>query len=134
MFNIKLLVVSFLMVAGNLFASNSFAEDTKFFNYRNGSFVNRLVDQSFGWFKTLDNEQKEAYYGSIIHAVMYADNGQPVRWYRNDASGEATAVMTWPTGAGYCRRIHVQTIAFNVEKIMAATACYDDINNRWQWV
>jgi surface antigen len=65
---------------------------------------------------------------------MFADNGQKVSWYQDDASGFAVPVMTWPNGNGYCRRVHIQAIAYNVEKTMTATACFDDINNRWQWV
>jgi surface antigen len=64
---------------------------------------------------------------------MYSDNGQRVTWYHSDASGYAVPVMTWPIGNGYCRRMHIQAIAYGVEKTMTATACFDDINNRWQW-
>ncbi len=107
--------------------------EPKFFEYRSGNFTNRLVDFTFGWWKTLDNEQREAYYSALNHALMYSDNGQRVTWYKNDASGIAVPTMTWPIGNGYCRRMHIQAIAYGVEKTMAATACFDDINNRWQW-
>jgi surface antigen len=106
----------------------------KFFEYRSGEFANRLVDFTFGWFRTLDSEQKEAYHSTIHHAVMMAENGQRVTWYKNDASGIAVPVMTWPTGNGYCRRVHIQTIAYGVEKTMAATACYDNAHTNWRWV
>ena len=109
------------------------ADNPRFFEYRSGGFTNRLIDFSFGWFKTLNNEQKESYHSAVNHAVMYADNGQPVQWYQGNASGYAVPVMTWPIGNGYCRRMHIQAIAYGVEKTMAATACLDDINNRWQW-
>lgn len=107
--------------------------DPKFFNYRSGNWSNRLVDMTFGWFKTLDEEQKIAYNQAITHAVLYADNGEPVRWYKNDASGIAMSSATWPSGAGYCRRVHVQAIAYGVEKTMRATACFNDVDNRWTW-
>jgi surface antigen len=109
------------------------AENPKFFEYRAGGFTNRLVDITFGWFKTLNNEQKEAYHSAVNHAIMYSDNGQSVQWYRGNASGYAVPVMTWPISNGYCRRVHIQAIAYGIEKTMTATACLDDINNRWQW-
>lgn len=107
--------------------------DPKFFDYRAGSFSNRLVDMSFGWFKTLDSEQTEAYHSTVHHAVMMAENGQRVTWYKNDASGYAIPVMTWPNGNGYCRRIHVQAIAHGVKKTMSATACFDNAHSNWRW-
>ena len=143
MFNAKVLAVRSLMVAGKsliLAASIGTAvaqtsiNNPQFFEYRSGGFINRLTDMSFGWFKTLDNEQKEAYHGAIHHAVMMAENGQRVTWYKNDASGVATPVMTWPTGNGYCRRIHVQTIAYNTQKTMTATACFDNAHTNWRWI
>ena len=106
----------------------------RFFEYRSGSFINRITDLSFGWFKTLNDSQKAAYTQSIMHAVMMAENGQRVDWYQGDASGETTAVMTWPTGSGYCRRIHIQAIAYNTEKTMSATACFETANNSWRWI
>lgn len=106
----------------------------QFFEYRSGAFVNRVIDVTFGWFKTLDREQKEAYHQSINHAVMMAENGQKVTWYRNDASGFAVPVMTWPNGNGYCRRIHIQTIAYSMEKTMSATACFDNAHTQWRWI
>jgi surface antigen len=89
---------------------------------------------SFGWFKTLDEEQKSAYDQSLYHAVMTAENGEKVSWYRNNASGFAVPVMTWPTGSGYCRHMHVQAIAYGIEKTMSATACYDNSQDNWRWV
>lgn len=134
------LVVSCLMVVGKfliLTASNpalaSDLENPRFFEYRSGAWTNRLVDMSFGWFKTLDDEQRMAYNQAITHAVLYADNGQVVRWYKKDASGLAMPSATWPSGAGYCRRIHVQAIAYGVEKTMRATACLNEVDNRWTW-
>lgn len=109
------------------------ANNPHFFEYRSGGFINRLVDLSFGWFKTLDSEQREAYASAVNHAVMYADNGQRVQWYQGNASGMAVPVATWPSNNGYCRRIHIQAIAYNTEKTMTATACFDDINDRWWW-
>lgn len=108
--------------------------EPRFFEYRSGGFTNRLVDMTFGWFKTLDREQKESYHSTIHHAVMMAENGQRVTWYKNDASGYAVPVMTWPTGNGYCRRIHIQAIAHGIEKTMSATACFDNAHTNWRWI
>ena len=121
------MAISISAVAGEV-------DNPRFFDYRSGGFANRLVDVTFGWFKTLDVDQKDAYDSALVHALMYADNGQAVSWYKNDASGYAVPVMTWPTGNGYCRRVHIQAIAYNVEKTISATACFDDINNSWRWV
>lgn len=133
MSSIKVLVVSALMVAGSSFANADTLENPRFFEYKASRFTNRLAELTFGWFKTLDDEQKSAYHSSIVHAVMYADNGETVRWYVNDASGEVTPVATLPSGSGYCRRIHIQTIAHGVQKTTGATACYNDADNTWKW-
>ena len=124
--------LSMLLAASPAIAND--INDPKFFEYRSGNFVNRLVDVSFGWFKSLDREQKEAYHQSIHHAVMMAENGQRVTWYKNDASGFAAPVFTWPNGNGYCRRIHIQTIAYGMEKTQSATACFDNAHTNWRWI
>jgi surface antigen len=121
-----LLVVSFNVSASDI-------NNPKFFEYRSGGFVNRLSDMSFGWFKSLNTVQKEAYHSALNHAIVFSENGQSVKWYESDASGYAVPVITWPTGNGYCRRVHIQAIAHNVEKTMTATACFNEINNKWQW-
>ena len=141
MFSAKVSVVKSLMVVGKLsiLLSGSIAyanpiDNPRFFEYQGGAFINRLVDFSFGWFKTLDNEQKVAYSQALTHAVMMSENGQAVRWYHNNASGYAVPVHTWPTGNGYCRRVHVQAIAYSTEKTMSATACYSNSSSQWQWI
>ena len=129
MFNAKASAVKNLMVAGKLLTllvtSPALANDLnnpRFFEYRSGNFVNQIMTLSFGWFKTFDDEQKSAYDQSLYHALMSAENGEKVSWYRNDASGYAVPVVTWPTGSGYCRRMHIQAIAYGMEKTMTATA------------
>ena len=141
MFNAKALVVKSLMVVGKLsvlLATNAaLANDInepRFFEYRAGGFINRLGDLSFGWFKTLDDDQKESYQQSLSHAVMMAENGQKVSWYKRNASGYAVPVMTWPTGSGYCRRVHIQAIAYSTEKTMTATACFENSSDNWRWI
>lgn len=108
-------------------------ESPKFFEYSNGSALTRAVTISFGWFKTLDNEQESAYQQSIVHALEYAENGETVRWYKNNASGRSTPVATWPNTSGYCRRLHIQAIAYGVEKTRGVTACYDNTSTEWKW-
>ena len=141
MFNAKALVAKSRTVVGKLLillvvsfnVSASDINNPKFFEYRSGGFVNRLSDFSFGWFKSLDAVQKEAYHAALNHAIVFSENGQAVKWYENDASGYAVPVVTWQTGNGYCRRVHIQAIAYNVEKTMTATACFNENNNKWQW-
>lgn len=106
----------------------------KFFTYRGGSFANTIEDFSFGWFKKLDNHEVAAYYQSLIHGVMYAENGEAVQWYEGKASGVTTPVMTFPTGSGYCRRMYIVAVAHGVEKHMQRTACYSNANSTWQWL
>jgi len=108
--------------------------DPKFFEYSGGNFANRLATVTFGWFRKLDDDQNDAYTQAISHAVMYAENGQRVDWYRGDANGYAAPVMTWPTGSGYCRRIHTEIVAFNMIKSLSQTACFSNADNRWRWV
>ena len=139
MFNAKVLVVSALMVIGKLsilaVGSNAYAYEAspRFFEYHANIFINRLINVSFGWNKSLSDPDKEQHYQSLTHAVNMAENGQIVRWYGDKASGYAVPVVTWPTGSGYCRRVHSQIIAYNTEKTSTATACYDQSNARWHW-
>jgi hypothetical protein len=140
MFNAKVSAVKSLMVAGKLLilvASTSVVaselDNPSFINYRSGGFANQLSDMTFSWFRKLDSVQKEVYDTAVNQAVMRAENGQTVRWYENEASGAVTPVMTWPRSDGYCRRMHIQAIAYNVEKIMSATACYSEVQDRWNW-
>ena len=122
-----------VLLATNASLANDINEP-RFFEYRAGGFTNRLGDLSFGWFKTLDDDQKESYQQSLSHAVMMAENGQKVSWYKRNASGYAVPVMTWPTGSGYCRRVHIQAIAYSTEKTMTATACFDNAHTDWRWI
>jgi len=139
MFSAKVSVVKSLMVAGKLLillASNPVYADInnpRFFEYRGGPVLERVLNLSFGWFKTLSNEEKDAYHSSITHAVMAAENGERVVWYRGKASGLAMPAMTYPTGSGYCRRLHIQVTKYNVTKTNGITACFDGANNRWTW-
>lgn len=122
----KSLILTSTAYAGDL-------DNPRFFEYRNGGFFNNIVDVSFGWFKTLDSDQKFAYSKALTHAVAYADNGEAVRWYKNNASGSVMPSATWPKGGGYCRRVYIQTIAYSVQKTMRVNACYDNINDKWTW-
>jgi surface antigen len=130
---LRLMVLGKLLVLTNLSYASDIA-NPRFFEYRGGPVLTELVNLSFGWFKTLDEEQKSAYSLSITHAVMYADNGQKTTWYKNDASGWAMPAVTWSTGNGYCRRIHIQAIAYNMEKFMTRTACLDNASGKWLWI
>ncbi len=140
MFKEKVSAVKGLMVLGKLLillnnpVQANGIDNPRFFDYRGGPMVSELINVSFGWFKTLDNDQKSAYYQSITHAVMYAENGQKVEWYQGNASGYTVPVMTWPNGSGYCRRMYIQAIAYNTERTMQRTACFSNPNSKWQWM
>lgn len=129
------------MVLGKLLlilaSAPAFAKDVenpKFFSYTSSQPLAEFIQFSFGWFRTLDISQKEAYYSSIAHAVMYADNGEKVEWYQSDASGYTVPVVTWPTGSGYCRRMYIQAIAYNTVKTMQRTACFENASSDWHWI
>jgi surface antigen len=121
-----------LLVANPVLAND--INNPRFFEYKSDSFVNELVNVSFGWFKTLNDNQRSAYNQSVTHAVMFAENGQRVDWYRDGASGYSIPVMTWPNGSGYCRRIHVQSVAYGVERTFSQTACFDNAHGNWRWI
>jgi len=125
----KLLI---LVASGPVLANN--LDNPRFFEYSGSSFVNRLADLSFGWFRTLKGQEHAAYHQSLTHAVFYAENGESVKWYTGLASGSATPVATWPTGSGYCRRIHIQTIAYGLLKTKSATACFENAHSNWRWI
>ena len=136
-----MLVVRSLTAVGKLLiplviSFNVAAQDTtdpRFFDYYADGFINRIAEFSFGWFNKLDPDQLEAYNSAVTHAVMFADNGETVSWYKNDASGKAVPVMTWQSNGGYCRRVYIQAIAYNVERHINATACFDGVSERWKW-
>jgi surface antigen len=123
------LVVSLL--PGLVSANDLF--DPKFFEYRSNGVINNIFDVSFGWFKKLSDEEKNAYHQSIIHAVSYAENGDAVTWYQGRASGRTVPVMTWPTSSGYCRRVHIAVNSYSITKDMSVTACYNELQDRWTW-
>jgi surface antigen len=133
--------VSDLMGVGKLltlilFSINVAADDLsnpRFFEYRSGDFVNEILVLSFGWFKTLDDNEKHAYFSAINHAVFYAEDGQEVRWNQGKAWGLAMPAVTWSTGGGYCRRIHVQASKYGQTKTMSRTACYQVGLDQWKW-
>ena len=141
MFSEKVSAVKNLMVLGKLLILLSISpvqandiQNPRFFEYRSGNFVNQLVTFSFGWFKTLSDSQKQFYEQSLYHALLSSENGEKVEWYKDDASGYAVPVVTWPTGSGHCRRLYIQAIAYGVEKNMSATACYDNAQDNWRWI
>ena len=54
-------------------------ENPRFYQDVSGSNLRQILNISFGWFKTLDNDQKEAYYSSMILALEEAQPGQSAR-------------------------------------------------------
>lgn len=132
--NAAKLLVGKLLITSSLAASANDISNPRFFEFRSGNWSNNIGVLSFGWFKTLSDSQKEAYQQSLILAVETAENGQRVKWYRDDASGSATPVNTWPTGSGWCRRVHINVIAHDMEKNFQRTACFDNAHDNWQWM
>ena len=72
-----MLAVKSWMVVGKLLIlvaiSPAMANDItnpRFFEYRTGTFLNELAQISFGWFKKLDDDQRDSYTQSLQHAVM----------------------------------------------------------------
>ena len=122
---------SLILLSGSVWADETV--DPKFFEYKTSNVVGRATELSFGWFKTLNEFEKDAYEQSIAHALLYTENGQKVRWVEGRASGQTTAVMTWPVSDGYCRRLHIYANAYGVDRSMATTACFSDITGTWQW-
>lgn len=107
--------------------------DPSFKTYQSGTVAAEFLNFSFGWFKKLDDEQLDKHHSSIVHALEFAELGNAVQWYSKDASGYAVPVAEWPKGNGYCRRLHIQTIAFNQQKTMSVTSCYNSMTELWTW-
>lgn len=105
----------------------------RFYNETNGPFLKQVLNVSFGWFKTLDNEQKEAYYSSMIVALEEAQPGQSARWYRNNASGTIRVAWQEPRNGSICKRLHISIIAHDTLKNMQTTACFNEVDNDWLW-
>lgn len=108
-------------------------DDPRFYQYRGGDFTNRLGNVVFGFFKRLDDEELSAYHSSVMHALMAAENGEPVVWYRGRANGVAVPAITYPTGSGYCRQIHIQVTKYGVTNTFSRTGCYQNAVDNWQW-
>ncbi len=124
------------LLAGNTSNVNAQSiniENPRFFELVNGSLDQKLLNLSFGWFKTLDSEQKKAYLGSIAIALEEANPGQFVKWYENNASGSVRVAWILPDSIGYCKRLHIEAIAYNTQKNFQMTACFNDVDNRWRW-
>jgi surface antigen len=132
--NAAKLLVGKLLISSTFAVSANEISNPRFFEFRSGSWINNLGTLTFGWFKTLSNEQLAAYHQSLMLSVETAENGQKVTWYQDDASGSSTPVYTWPTGSGWCRRIHINVIAHNMEKSFQRTACFDNAHDNWRWM
>jgi surface antigen len=112
----RVLVVSFLMVAGSVLSNTAQAK------------------VSFGWGQSLTQEQEESHFSALTHALFYAENGEKVKWHKQGAYGYTVPVYTAPNGRGYCRRLHTYVSAFNKELQNSMTACYDNSTDSWEWI
>jgi hypothetical protein len=108
-------------------------ENPKFYSQTNGPLLEQIINVSFGWFKGLDPEQKDAYYSSLILALEEAEPGQFARWYKNNASGIVRVAWQNPRNGVLCKRLHISLIAHNTQKDLQTTACFNEVDNRWHW-
>ena len=105
-----------------------------FYNDVSGAYLRQILNMSFGWWnKTLDSDQKEAYYSSMIVALEEAQPGQMARWYKNNASGTVRVAWQEPRNGSICKRLHISIIAFETLKNMQTTACFNETENNWMW-
>lgn len=125
-----------MLSVGNMSNSNAQTidiENPRFFENSNGNLADRIYNLSFGWFKTLDYDQRKAYLSSIAIALEEANPGQFVKWYEKNASGSVRVVWILPDSIGYCKRLHIETIAYETLKTSQVTACFNDVHNKWRW-
>lgn len=125
-----------MLLVGNMSSVNAQTIDIvnpKFFENVNGSLADKVLNVSFGWFKSLDDEQKRAYHSSIAIALEEANPGQYVKWYENNASGTVRVAWLLPDSIGYCKRLHIEAIAYSTQKNFQVTACFNDVDKRWRW-
>jgi len=108
-------------------------ENPKFYTETNGPWLEQILNVSFGWFKGLDADQKDAYYSSLILALEEVQPGQFSRWYKNNASGTVRVAWQFPRNGTLCKRLHVSVIAHNMQKNLQTTACFNEVDNRWHW-
>lgn len=109
-------------------------ENPRFYNSMVDSPLARVINTSFGWFKTLDSEQKQAYYSTIVLALEEAQPGQFVRWNKNNASGFVRVAWQQPHNGSVCKRLHMETVAYGIAKPVQVTACYNETDDRWNWI
>jgi uncharacterized protein YfaT (DUF1175 family) len=126
-------MVTLLVMSTSINAQIINIDNPRFYNEVNGPFLKQVLNVSFGWFKTLDNEQKEAYYSSMIVALEEAQPGQSARWYRNNASGTVRVAWQEPRNGTVCKRLHISIIAHDVMKNIQTTACFNEVDNNWLW-
>lgn len=108
-------------------------ENPRFGDDNSRSTLGQIINVSFGWFKTLDESQKEAYYSSMILALEESQPGQFARWYRNDASGTVRVAWQELRNGTVCKRLHISVIAYGTVKNMQTTACFNEVEDTWNW-
>ena len=88
---------------------------------------------SFGWFKSFSNEQMMYYSVAQLHAVVYAEVGEKVKWQHGDAHGVVQVFGVEPTGIGYCKHILTVVYAFGKKESLKQAACHTYRNKSWAW-
>lgn len=126
-------MAALLVTSTSINANTVNIENPRFYNDNSRFGIAQILNVSFGWFKTLDNDQKEAYYSAMILALEESQPGQFARWYRNDASGTVRVAWQELQNGSICKRLHISVIAYNTAKNMQTTACFNEVDNTWNW-
>lgn len=116
---VKLMVGSTVLITNLAYASN----ELRFYEANGRNDAIRSMQMFFGYFRTLDDEQKRKYNGSINFAVERLNAGETVNWYENNASGSVTVLYVENLTAGHCKTMIIQAIAHGVERRMTARGC-----------
>ncbi len=128
----KCLVGFTVLIASNCLASDF--HEPRYYNATGRTESVRFLQQTFGYFNTLDKEQKRKYYGSIQFAVERLNpNDPPVSWYENNASGSVSVLYAENITAGFCKKLLIDTIAYGVQKQLLVKGCFNEADNNWSW-
>ena len=88
---------------------------------------------SFGWGKSLSDEQMEYYSIAQMHALYYGEVGEKVKWQHNGVHGYVKVQALEPKGTGYCKHVTTVLYAFGKKDSLTLAACHTYRNGRWDW-
>jgi hypothetical protein len=119
-----------MMVTLTFFSAPLFAETPKLlYDFS----IDQAPTISFGWFKSFSNEQMMYYSAAQLHAVVYAEVGEKVKWQHGDAHGVVQVFGVEPTGIGYCKHVLTVVYAFGKKESLKQAACHTYRNKSWAW-